>query len=196
MKLSILIPTVPQREAELGNLLRELHRQIEADMLWNKVEILFDDDKLHRLGGKTTGEKRNDLLQRSRGEFVWFIDDDDTITNGALNKVIEGITDDVDVISFNGYWIENGERKVPFEIRLNNPYIADYRDGQEWYLRYPNHIAPMRRTIANQFRFPLTCNFEDKAFADAVKDAGALKKEYVINEFIYLYQYSSFDKLY
>ena len=196
MKLSILIPTVPERAEQLGNLLRELHRQIEADVLWNKVEILFDDDKLHRLGGKTTGEKRNDLLQRARGEFVWFIDDDDMITDGALSKVIAGITDDVDVICFNGWWIENGARRVPWEIRLNNPYEATFRENQEWYLRYPNHIAPMRRTIANKFRFPLVCNFEDKAFADAIKDAGALKKEYVINEFIYLYQYSSSNKLY
>jgi hypothetical protein len=196
MLLSILIPTIPERRECFSALMSELHRQVQSGGYYQDVEILYDDRPAEKRGGPSTGEKRNSLDMRARSEYIWRIDDDDMIMPEALGKVITGCKTGADVIGINGYWTENGSKRTPFEIRLGNPYIADYTRGHEVFLRYPNHITPVKREKVIGIRFPYKSNFEDKEWADAVKSADVLKTQYVINEEIYHYNYSTHNKLY
>lgn len=196
MLLSILIPTVPERRECFSVLMSELHRQISEGNYYQDVEILFDDRIAEKRGGPSTGEKRNSLDMRARSEYIWRIDDDDMILPDALNEVISGCKTGADVIGINGFFTQDGGSKTPFEIRLEHPYIADFSRGYEIYLRYPNHITPVKRDKVKDIRFPYISNTEDKAWADLVKDAGVLQTQYVVNKDVYHYNYSTSNKLY
>ena len=73
MKLSILILTIPNRKRMFDKLISELNNQFtdEKFIPFEDYEILIQSDT-----DKTIGEKRNELLQRARGEYIAFIDED------------------------------------------------------------------------------------------------------------------------
>ena len=82
MKLSILILTIPNRKRMFDKLISELNNQFtdEKFIPFEDYEILIQSDT-----DKTIGEKRNELLQRARGEYIAFIDDDDMIEIGRAH---------------------------------------------------------------------------------------------------------------
>ena len=193
IQLSILIPTIPERKKIFSILWQEIARQVADGEYWHEVEVLFDPTER---GVISTGLKRNKLLKAARGEYVWFIDDDDMIEPSAINAVMEGTKSGADCMAINGTMIYDGERTVPWDIAINNPYCADFSKGYERYLRYPNHITPMKRAIAVQVQFPDQSNFEDKSFADSLRINNLLKTEFKIEQPLYIYRYSTLNKTY
>lgn len=200
MNLSILIPTVDSRKDQLRELTRHIYSQIVCLKAGDQIEVRINSDRGSLKGGMTTGKKRNDLLSEARGEYCWFIDDDDWIIDNALELVMTAINpfagDKPDVIGINGWMTTDGGNKKEWEIRIGHPYTADYSKGYERYLRYPNHITPMKTAIARQIGFPMQNNFEDKKFADDLLKSGLLKTQVIITEPIYHYRFSHANKTY
>ena len=188
MKLSILIPTVPRRLDFFTKLIEHINKQKTED-----VEIVSD---IADVGVKTTGQKRNDLLNSACGEYVWFIDDDDWISDTAIQDILKGIEQNPDSFAINGTWTENGLNFHRWFISKDLQYCADYIDGEEVYLRPPNHITPMKRSIAIQIGFPNKSDQEDYEFCMKLKKSGLIKTEYKIDKPIYDYRYLNYDKLY
>lgn len=184
MILSILIPTLADRAHFLNELKENIERQSSSSGKKHLVEVLTDD----RDRSVTTGEKRNSLLSRASGEYTWFIDDDDYIHEGAIQKVLDATEKNPDVIGINGSMTTDGKNSVGWEIRLGHPYKAIQRDGKEFYLRFPNHITPMKRIHALTVSFPHKTIFEDYEWAKKLNDSGVLKTQEVIDEQIYLYK--------
>lgn len=179
MILSILIPTLEKRAHLLSSILEDIGEVTE------EFEVLVSEDK----GELTTGAKRNLLLSMAKGQYVWFVDDDDQLLNNAVRKVIEACKTGHDVITYNGFMTTNGLNREDFEIRLGHGYETVKRNGKNFYLRYPNHITPMKREIALQVGFPDLIYKEDYIFAKELNDRGLLKTEFVINEDLYHYKY-------
>ena len=88
MILSILIPTVPQRANLFLELHTEINNQLEMCNAFGLVEVISD---CAPVGAKTTGKKRNDLLNAAQGDYVWFIDDDDMILPNAVSLVLAAL---------------------------------------------------------------------------------------------------------
>lgn len=193
MILQILIPALPERYELFEALHKEINSQIDACRAWNKVGVLYDEADR---GTITTGEKRNRLLQRATAKYFWFVDDDDMILRGAINAILIAAQTDCDVMAVNGIMTTEGQNERQWFIALGNPYEAAQLEGKEIYLRYPNHITPMKTELVKDIKFPDTSNFEDKAWADAVKASGRLKTETKIDIPIYHYRYSHFNKTY
>jgi glycosyltransferase involved in cell wall biosynthesis len=192
MKLSILIPTVPQREVMFVELINYLYKQC-AELLNTEVEILTDASPV---GSMTTGEKRNKLLNEAKGDYVWFIDDDDWVSETAIEDILEGIKTYPDSFAINGTFTENGKNFHKWYISKDLEYCADIIDGEEVYLRPPNHITPMKRSIAIHIGFPLKSNQEDYDFCMRLKNSKLIKTEYKIEKPIYDYRYLNYNKLY
>lgn len=194
MILSILIPTLPERKVFLDDLLNTIERQI--DLIegegFIKVQILTD------IRGRevTTGTKRNDLLTRATGKYVWFVDDDDSIYPYAIEDVLKAASKNPDVIGINGIMTTDGKNQIDWEIRLGHPYCATKKNGKDYYLRFPNHITPMKREHAIKIRFPDKTIFEDYEWAKALNDAGHLKTQEIIDKPIYHYKFSTQNKEY
>ena len=80
--LSILIPTIRERESKFTKLVERLAKLSgHSDF----VEILgLWDNKF-----STVGDKRNKLLSIAGGDFCVFIDDDDDVADDYFSKVFD-----------------------------------------------------------------------------------------------------------
>lgn len=193
MKLSILIPTVPQRVAMFTQLHAHIMHQVDMANAFGLVEVISDNAAV---GSKTTGQKRNDLLLAAQGKYVWFIDDDDWISDTAIYDILEGVESEPDAFAINGTWSENGNRLTQWFISKDNDYIASTLNGKEVFLRPPNHITPMKAEHAKAIGFPNKSNQEDYDFCMRLKESGRIKTEYKIEKPIYDYRYINYNKLY
>lgn len=193
MILSILIPTVPQRANLFLDLHSEINKQLELSNAFGLIEVISDNAPK---GTKTTGQKRNDLLNAAQGEYVWFIDDDDMIMPNAIYNIITALEQKPDALAINGIMTTNGRDKKEWYISKNLEYTADWSKGYEIYLRPTNHITPTKRDIARLIKFEDKSNFEDYAYCMELKRLGLIKTEVEIKEPVYHYRYQDYDKLY
>lgn len=185
--LSVLIPTLPDRKNFLFDLLDELHYQMEYWDVESEVEIIIDDTEKHL----SIGAKRQRLLEKANGEYIVFIDDDDMILNDYLWVIVSGIkSDKPDVVSFNGYMTTNGKNRENFKIRKDFPYITiKDTSGKNEYLRYNNHLSPIKREIALKIGYKDLSFAEDYDYAKRLKDSSLIKTEYYFDGDLYHYKY-------
>lgn len=185
MKLSILIPTLEKRAVQFEALHSELTKQAIECSAVEEVEILVEKDN----GEKTIGKKRNDLLQRAKGKYACFFDDDDTPARDYLSKILKAIEEDKDCCSFTGVITFDGQSPELFEHSLKYPEWRTNETGVPKYERYPNHLNVIKTEISNKFLFPLTYHGEDHDWSTQIHKAGVLKSEAKIEGVIYHYQY-------
>lgn len=190
MILSICIVTLEKRIGLLSKLKAYLNEQIKRDNLEDQVEILICSDK----GERTTGEKRNELYQNALGEYVCSVDDDDWIADYYVIKIVEALKTKPDAVGLNGTMTTNGFRMETWDISLFNAYITTKKNGVPHYLRYHNHLSPLKKEIAIKFPFPHQRHGEDYVFAKAMHDANAIREEVRIPEPMYLYRYENIKR--
>ena len=181
--ISILIPTLTNRTMYFKRITDELNRQIVEIHAEKEVEILAYCDNRQ----KTTGHKRNVLLNKAVGKFTVFVDDDDRVDPKYIYEILKVIkeNDDIDCIGIQGLYNENGGKYEPFETSLKHNW--EKRNG--WYYRTINHISPILRKHALEVKFPDKTRFEDYEWTMALKKTGLLKKEVVIKKPMYIYEY-------
>jgi hypothetical protein len=174
--LSILICTIPERKSMFIKLLNRLTLLKQKTSL--TVEVLFDNTK-----NTTIGKKRNNLLDRAVGTYCCFVDDDDQVTDDYYS-VIEESKLEYDCISLNGMVYTDGVNPTPFFHSLQ--YISWWSDNVGHY-RNPNHLNPIKTSIAKQIQFTDKNHGEDHDFSTKLLKSGLLKTEYKHNKLQYLY---------
>lgn len=150
---------------------------------WCDVEILINDSD-----SDTIGTKRNDLLDRSRGQYICFFDDDDTPEPNYIEEQLKVAMSGCDCGSFMGYLYEDNVFKKPF---IHSIKFTEYSSDDSYYYRPPNHLNAIKSNIAKQYKFPDNNFGEDTVWAMQICNAKALKSEYVTNGSIYNYYYRS-----
>lgn len=189
--LSILIPSTFDREEQLNKLLLSLSIQTVPIANKGKVEILTEIDNKET----PTGTKRNILLQRSIGKYVVGIDSDDHVSINYVSHILEAAEMDCDAIGINGAMTTNGGPPIKWFISKDNGYCASKdAKGEEIYLRWNNHISPIKREIAIKFKFPDIYHGEDFIWSKQIHDSGLIKTETIINSPLYHYDYKTVGK--
>lgn len=178
IKLSILICHLPGRYGYLRRLYAILERQMVEG-----VECLVNDEM-----NLSIGAKRNSLLQRAKGKYVGFIDDDDRISEDYISLIMEGINNGADCCSLTGEITVNGIDPKPF---IHSIDFDSYFERDGIYYRPPNHLNCIRSDIAKQFAFPEKNHGEDTDWAMKLCRSGFLKKEHKIEKTIYFYEFRS-----
>lgn len=176
--LSILIPTVPERNSQCLALVEKLQAQQGAEY----CEFLYFGDNRKR----SIGHKRNALLQSARGKYAAFCDDDDTVADHYIPTLV-GIADreSVDVISFRQSAIWDGHKStVIFSIHnQDGPFIPD---GET--LRFPWHVCAWRTDLAQQGVF-LNVNWgEDAAWVAQMKTLA--RNEAHVKDILHFYEHN------
>lgn len=181
MILSILVCTLPKRREMFEQLYGKILLQIAMCNAVNEVELIWDDN-----AQITTGRKRNYLLDRAKGLFVVFIDDDDEITDDYVDSILKAIKEnpDVDCIGLEGYITTNGDKRKEWSISIRHGY---WHETDTHYLRTPNHISPVKRKIASHCRFPEISYGEDMEYSKRILPF--CKEETYINKSLYHYKY-------
>lgn len=159
-KLTILIPTLFSRIDKLKTLLTELNYQIQ-----NKpVQILWIGDNK----SMTVGEKRNLLIDSAKGEYICFIDDDDSIFDHYIDTILSAIGYDKDIICFQGTQTTNGLPDCPFKYDRNaGRNFKKTIDGKRWKVMIPDHLCIWKKSIISE-TFPLKNLGEDHDWAKAM----------------------------
>ncbi len=181
--LSILIPTMPERAAMFNELMEEIYYQKQSF----DVEVVIDSSPS---GDTSIGRKRNDLMTRSTGEYVCFIDDDDMISKDYISDIMKALESKPDCVSLRGVITWDGQNPEIFEHSIK---YKEYKetDNSIKYERYPNHLNVIKASIAKQFKFPKVNWGEDTDWATQINASGLLKTEHYIDQIIYYYDYKT-----
>jgi len=184
MELSILICTLESRLNFLQRVYANIDGQIKRHNLQEEVEILIHQDR----GEKSIGTKRNELIEQAKGKYVCFVDDDDNVSPFYVMSIYKGCQQDKDCCSLTGLITVDGRHQKKFTHSLQ---YKEYKEVNKQYFRPPNHLNPIRKTIAEKFRFKEKNFGEDTDWAMRISKAGAIKTEAVITVPLYFYLYRS-----
>src|SRR3990172_1178103 len=121
MILSILICSLESRFELLKQLHFHLFKQIYTLNALGKVEVICNVDNKQ----KTTGQKRNELLQAARGKYISFIDDDDWVADEYVNEILKAAQSDCDVMAINGIMTMDGNNPIRFFHAPGNLYAEE-----------------------------------------------------------------------
>ena len=190
MMLTIGILTIPSRKVMFERLLDYLYVQILRDAP-RECEILVDS------GEGTMGAKRQRILERAKGKFVAFVDDDDWISSQYVSRTIDALkaTPDADCASLVGMMTTAGASPERFEhsikhdgcytkdgvhyrtprqinaIRLDHALATGYKDIH--YVDdqdFCERVRPLLKVEADTGSEPLYLYFWDPDAAQKVKD--------------------------
>lgn len=158
--LSICIASLPARRARLDAMVDELFYQART-CCPGEVEVLVDD----RAPPVSIGEKRQALLERARGHFIVYVDDDDAVAHDYVERITDALRNnpDVDCLAMRG-WLSatNGLPAKRWEISRSHERWSEEPSA---YLRSTNHLAPVRREIALRVGFSSVSHGEDSEYA-------------------------------
>jgi hypothetical protein len=163
MRLSILIPTLPQRKKMFNILYKNLMAQIDfvhtTHPSLGQVEILFDSSKKFLKGGLSVGAKRDALKCRATGDYLVFVDDDDIVAPNYLESVLRLSESNPDIITFRSLYKSSTYWGI-VDMNLNHSENEQMNDTTI-VKRQPFHVCPIRTSIAQQHSFPDINNAED-----------------------------------
>lgn len=201
MLWSILICGIPERFHAVQPLLYNL---LESQAVARRpdVELIYTMDNRRR----SVGAKRNSLLAMAQGEYISFVDDDDSVASDYVQKIVSAIaharkaTPPVDVICF-------GQRAtiMPHGVIHECSYsLQHYRERPEGQMRVlapsekpntllwtgpPSHTMVWRRETVAECRFPESNFGEDVSWVDQACERA--KSEIVLTgEPLYFYNFS------
>ena len=153
IKLSVLVLTVADRRESFNTLMSELDAQIRGR---DDIEtIAFYDNRK-----RTIGEARNVVLDAAQGEYIVFLDDDDSIRPDYIREIMRALGQNPDCVVFDVAWKE--QDKVKFLIKYGKDYPLNW-DGAD-KLNPPNQWCVWRTQVARLVRFPALSWAEDKGW--------------------------------
>jgi glycosyltransferase involved in cell wall biosynthesis len=181
IKLSILVCSLLERRSTfLNNLLNILEPQ-----LTHQVELIVLADNAKR----SIGEKRNDAIEMSNGQYFCFIDDDDRVSDDYVKLILEKTESEPDVIVFNAEITFDGVR--PKLVRYGKEF--SHCEAPEAYYRRPNHLMVHKRSnVVEKFQ-PISFGEDDEWAARRLSSIATQEK---IDKILYYYDYKTTTKKY
>lgn len=164
--LSIVMITVPERVTEFSRLKSKLKKQIRAckntHPTLGKVEVIEVNTKKFIEGGLSIGAKRQKGLDKSKGKYVCWLDDDDNISPDYVETILRmAYMSDFDLIVFNSLVIFDNFWAL---VQMNLDYKTDEQMRPGIVHRRPYHVCAFRRDLLEGITFPDTNVDEDTGF--------------------------------
>jgi len=175
---SILTPAVPARLGKLAALSAELAIQIAEQPVEHLV--LMDNQR------RTIGEKRDALLRAAIGDYVAFVDDDDSVSNDYVASIMEAAESRPDVITFRQKTLVNNlAGEIEFGLgNQNEPFKPGGTTKRNAW-----HVCAWRRSLAILSSFPAINYGEDWQFAEKLCGLKGLRSIH-IPRVLHCYNYS------
>ena len=172
---------LPRKRAVCYNrLVAEINKQIKLCNAQDKIEIITESDN----GENTVGKKRNNVLDKAKGEYVCFIDDDDMITEIYISETLKALETKPDVVELVGYL---PKYDLPFIHNLNCGGHFK-KDGIQF--RTPNHLNTIKTDIARKVRYAEISHGEDQDYSHRLWDSGLMKTESLVGKRMYIYEFN------
>lgn len=167
------------------------------------LTLLAKNDKrvrvFHHETNKGQGVARNTGLDNARGEYILYIDADDSVTHNYLESLLDGIKRyDADVAICNSIWVYHN-REVRHNMFINNPDLPELLiTGEEALERYyfifkddfRLRVEPWGRIIRRSMIEKNHLRYQESRHEDVVMGFSELlfsKKVMLLNEYLYYY---------
>jgi hypothetical protein len=168
---SVLIPTIPGREAGLTRLTQSIREKVARICPHLRYEFCVEFDNKEM----SIGMKRQKLLDSAKGKYLSFIDDDDEITDAYIEDLSECIKGGYHTMRLRGQMSQ-----YPFvhstEITMTSPMAT--MDEPPLFQRPPNHLNPMLSDVAKFVKFKDAVHGEDLDWTLSLYKSGFLQTEY------------------
>jgi glycosyltransferase involved in cell wall biosynthesis len=174
MKLSILILTMDNRVTFFERLRHILEPQLTEEC---EVVVIRGDDA-------TVGEKRNRAIYEAAGEYVVFIDDDDTVPVDYVETLLPYLDGINDYVGFQVQCYRDGLALKP--TYHNYDYNSWWEDANGYY-RHVSHLNPIKRDIALAVPFEYSNYGEDHVWASTLKFSKLIEHHAYIDKVMYHY---------
>jgi len=186
IKLSILIPTIPERSWQFEMLLKSIENQIK-ELGTNEVEIIYNDAPK---GEISIGLKRDWLYKMAKGVYSVQIDDDDLVSVDYVKTVLEAIKEGKDCIGYIENCVINGEHKKSL-LSFSCPIWKEFNPPVEGftYHRSPFFKTPIKTELCIETGVKDLRFGEDHDFSKRINSL--LKTETFINKEMYFYSANS-----
>jgi hypothetical protein len=183
---TILIPTIPQREASFRRLLAELDPQLRSAA--GEVEVVA----WRNAGEIRLGEIRDRMVWGAPGRYVSFIDDDDMVSEHYIPEVLTAIDRHgaaPDHVGFQLAYAENGSLREVVDHSLR--HRRWHRNTEGRLVRDFTHVDPVLRDIAMRGRFAAARpgRAEDRVWCRQVRPF--LATEAYVDKVLYHYLWSA-----
>jgi hypothetical protein len=178
----ILIATLGQRGPRLRRLLDGLLPQLDAYAGQVRVTALWNN------GERSLGEIRQGLVEHADAEYISFIDDDDTVPNFFVGRVMNALATRPDQVGWQMQCWQDGQRLKP---TYHSKRFRGWFNDDTGYYRDVSHLNPVKHDIA------LRCDFrrgeppEDVSWVTQAREL--INTEVYINAVMYDYHASSSD---
>lgn len=178
MLLSILIPSLHSRQ----HLCQQLVQQLQSQSAYSPeiVEVLVAEDN----GEVVTGIKRQELLWRSQGRYVCFVDDDDLVDHDYIESILTAIILEPDVVTFDLYR-EDIKTVWSFGLYYRNPVVPVL--GRS--VMTANHLCAWRRELAVRVPWSPIGYGDDVAWYYPLVCSGIATIETHVPKVLYTYRY-------
>lgn len=176
---TVCIATLASRTAKFTALMGDLLPQAEVA---GGVEVIA----CHNNGERPLGDIRQALLMAATGEYVSFLDDDDTIPGYFVEAMIPALEKGPDVV---GFWMEYHEGGVHAANSYHSLRYEPHDEGSVLY-RDLTHQMPVRTVLAQQGDFRDAWP-EDNAWRNKVRPL--LKTEVYLDRCMYYYRHDWTD---
>lgn len=180
VEISILIPALFERPAVLAT---ELLQQVQD----KPVEVLVLTDNRRR----STGLKRQALLDVAAGDYVVHLDDDDWVAPTFIADLLAATHHGADVISYDQEVDWNGENSFRVTCGLTHDNEGMHKKDELWQpiKRKPWHWCCWAARIAKQARFPDGYIDDDWFWLKQVIELA--KTEHHLDKILHYYRYRS-----
>lgn len=180
--LTIAIPTVSGREAQLEHLLTDcLFEQLRYTP---EAIVLIEKDNKEM----TIGAKRQLLLDNVTTPYFVMVDDDDTLAPDYVKEVLAAIErEQPDCIGYLESIIQQGQKE---KLAIHSDRYREWGNGHDGYgyVRTIFYKDVIKTDIARQVGFDVTMRYgEDHDFARRLKASGLLIKEVFLPRIMYYY---------
>jgi cellulose synthase/poly-beta-1,6-N-acetylglucosamine synthase-like glycosyltransferase len=140
----------------------------------------------------STGAKRQALIQQADTDYVCFVDDDDAVVDDYCTLMLAAMDSDPapDVIGFRLRHFMDGylQGMAIISLRCKHWMTRPTVQGVMLYDRTPNHLSPIRTSIARDVGYKSITVGEDADYSHRLyRQHGATMREKFVDSYVYDY---------
>lgn len=180
---SILVPTLGERRPLFERLMAGLLPQLDRHA--GRVRVVG----WHNNGSPSLPKIRQAMVLGADTDFVSFVDDDDLVSVGYVDRIVEALETWPDYVGFQVQCYSDGAPTAVSYHSLEHRRWRNLPGGR--YERDISHINPIRTALARRADFTLVGarRAEDRAWADQLRRLRVLKTQVVVDRILYHYLY-------